>query len=444
MDYKKFIESKARFINDGGFVPSSVPDWLYDFQKCLVEWALRRGRAAIFADCGLGKTPMQLSWADAIVKRENKPVLIVAPLAVVPQTIEEAAKFGINACRPNDSVAIHVVNYDRLHQVDPLKYCGVVCDESSILKSYSGATRNAIVSFMSRMQYRLLCSATPSPNDYIELGNSCEALGVMRRVEMLASYFVHDSGDTGKWRLRGHGKDPFWQFTATWARAIRKPSDLGFDDTKFILPELHQYEHVLTSKVPAGRLFVDAAVTLDDQRAERRRSLTERCETVAKIANSSSEPFIAWCSLNDESDRLEREIMDCVNVSGAMSDEEKEEAFQAFRDKQIRAIVTKTSMAAFGLNWQHCNRMSFFPSHSHEAYYQALRRCYRFGQTRPVHIHVVTTEAESGVLKNLMRKERLADEMFSSIIRNMSAYYSGSSSSYKAERVVKVPKWLSV
>lgn len=444
MDYAEFILKKQKKRDGLGFSVAKLPEWLYDFQRYLVEWSLQLGRSAIFADCGLGKTPMQLAWADAVVRHENKRVLIVAPLAVVPQTISEASRFGIDAGRPLSLSRIHVVNYDRLHQLDPGQYVGMVCDESSILKSYSGSTRNAIIDFMRGMRYRLLCSATPSPNDYTELGNSCEALGVMRRVEMLASYFVHDGGDTGKWRLRGHGRDPFWQFVASWARAVRNPADIGFNGSKFVLPGLRVHEVVLPSPVPAGRLFVDAAVTLDEQRKERRETLRDRCEAVSEIANSKREPFIGWCSLNPEGELLQTLIDDCIDISGAMSDEEKEESFQAFRDGQVRCIVTKPSMAAFGLNWQHCNRMSFFPSHSHEQYYQALRRCWRFGQKRDVDVHIVTTEAEHGVLSNLQRKERQAEAMFDAIIGNMKAYYSGGISNYNPTKAMEAPRWLNV
>lgn len=441
-DYQSFIRSKSQWHNDHGIKVGSLPSFLYDFQAHLVEWALRKGRAAIFADCGLGKTALMLAWANEIVKQENKPILIVAPLAVVPQTVEEGKKFGIPVSRDGKE-KIQIVNYDRLHQVDPNQYIGVICDESSILKSYSGSTRNAIIDFMRPAKYRLLCSATPSPNDYTELGNSCEALGIMRRVEMLASYFVHDSGNTSKWRLRGHGKDPFWQFVASWARAIRKPSDIGFDDTKFVLPELIHHEHVLPSPVPSGSLFVTIASTLEEQRAERKRTLVDRCEKVAEIANQNNDPFIAWCSLNDESQTISKLVNGCVDVSGSMSEEDKEESFSAFRRGEIRAIVTKPTMAAFGLNWQHCNQMTFFPSHSHEQYYQALRRCWRFGQSKPVNVHIVTTEAEHAVLSNLLQKEHAANDMFKEIIKNMKAYYKEKSQSYIPSKKMEIPQWLS-
>ena len=445
MNYREFIESKLQKQADSGFVPDNLPDWLYDFQKNIVEWSLRIGRSAIFADCGLGKTAMQLAWANEIVKKTNKPVLILTPLAVSRQTVAEASKFGVESARSSDGKhagGIVVTNYERLHHFDPSEFAGCVCDESSILKSYSGSIRNAIIEFMRPINYRLLCSATPSPNDYTELGNSVEALGIMRRVEMLATYFVHDGGNTASWRLKGHADNPFWRFVANWARAIRKPSDIGFDDDKFTLPPLNMQDHVLSSKARRGMLFPTEATTLESQREERKMTMGIRCETVADIANSGKGAFVAWCSLNSESILLSRLIDDCCEITGSQTDEEKEEKIIAFQSGQIKRIVTKPTMAAFGLNWQHCNKMSFFPSHSHEQFYQAVRRCWRFGQRNPVTVNIVTTEAESAVLGNLRRKETQAQEMFKMIVDNMKSFYSKDSSSYITGKAMEVPSWL--
>jgi hypothetical protein len=297
---------------------------------------------------------------------------------------------------------------------------------------------------MRPMRFRLLCSATPSPNDFMELGNSVEALGIMRRVEMLATYFVHDGGDTGRWRLRGHADNPFWAFVANWARAIRNPSDVGCDGSRFVLPKLDIESHVLESEAQDGFLFSMPAVTLEQQRAERRATISERCETVAKIANETDQPFIAWCSLNDESKMLTNMIDGASEVSGSMTDEQKEEVFTAFRKGDVRSIVTKPSMAAFGMNWQHCNQMSFFPSHSHEQFYQAVRRCWRFGQQRDVTAHIVTTQAESSIVDNLRRKERQSIELFERIVLNMSQHYHEADTTYLPSQKAKVPSWLSV
>lgn len=443
--YYEFIKRKtAAAVAVGGFEyePSG---WLYDFQRHLVEWAVRSGRAAIFADCGLGKTPMQLDWSNAIVQRENKPVLILTPLSVTQQTVAEADKFGVEASRSRDgklSSDVVVTNYEKLHLFNPHDFSGVVCDESSILKNYSGKIRNAVIEFLKPIRYRLLCSATPSPNDYTELGNSCEALGQMRRVEMLASYFVHDGGNTSSWRLKGHAKNPFWQFVASWARAVRKPSDLGFDDELFVLPDLNMSNHVLASAPLRGSLFAVEAITLQEQRQERRETIDARCEKVAEIANSDDSPFVAWCSLNDESKKLASLIDDCVEITGSQSDDEKEERMVAFQSGEVKRIVTKPSMAAFGLNWQHCHRMSFFPSHSHEQFYQAVRRCLRFGQTKPVSVHIVTTEAESAVLDNLMRKERDASAMFEHVVAAMKTHYDKIKSNYSPTNQMETPSWL--
>lgn len=444
MDYEAFIKNKAQFRHEAGFEPDSLPDFLYDFQKYLVEWACRKGRSAIFADCGMGKTAMQLAFAQQVVERENKPVLIMAPLAVVPQTIEEGERFGIEVSRDGGSASIHITNYQRLDKLDPMSYCGVVCDESSILKSYSGSTRTAIIDFMRPVKYRLLCSATPSPNDFMELGNSVEALGIMRRVEMLATYFVHDGGETSKWRLRGHAGDPFWAFVASWARALRTPADVGFDSSRFVLPNLKIQSHILESTPMDGFLFAMKAITLEQQRAERRATMDERCEKVSSISNRTDDPFIAWCSLNDESKMLTSQIDGAIEVSGSMSDEEKEEAFTAFRKGKVRALVTKPSMAAFGMNWQHCNQMSFFPSHSHEQFYQAVRRCWRFGQKRDVTAHVVTTEAEEQIVSNLRRKEKQSVELFEKIVANMANHYKSETDIYNATKKVEAPQWLTV
>ena len=445
MDYAAFISSKSKTDQGFGFDAGDLHGWLYDFQSDLVRWSLKLGRAAIFADCGLGKTAMQLSWADSVAKKENRPVLIVTPLAVSRQTVKEADKFGVEATRSSDGLHaadVVVTNYERLHHFDPSDFAGCVCDESSILKSYSGSTRNAIIDFMRPIKYRLLCSATPSPNDYTELGNSVEALGIMRRVEMLATYFVHDASNTSSWRLKGHGNSPFWRFVSGWARAIRTPADIGYDDKKFKLPDLRIEDHVLESEALPGMLFPMEAVGLNEQRAERRRTIQSRCGKVADIANSTDDAFVAWCSLNSESKMLSEQMRDCEEITGAQTDEEKEERIEAFQSGQIKRIVTKPSMAAFGLNWQHCHRMSFFPSHSHEQFYQAVRRCWRFGQASAVEVHIVTTESEASVLGNLRRKERQADEMFRMVVENMKRADSGNSSNYITREKMKGPSWL--
>ena len=445
LSYAKLIAEKLARFDPVGFDSDAGEYGLFDFQKHLVEWSLRLGRSAIFADCGLGKTPMQLAWADLVANKICGKVLVLTPLAVADQTIREANKFGIKNCgrsRGEERYRITVTNYERLHHFKPEEFCAVVCDESSILKNYAGKTREAITEFMTTIPLRLLCTATPSPNDYTELGTSCEALGVMRRVEMLSVYFSHDSGDTQKWMLKGHAEKPFWEFMSTWSRAVRKPSDLGFDDGRFVLPELITNQVTVESKTIENRLFVVEAKTLEEQRAERRATLDRRCAAVAEIANANNEPFLAWCSLNDESALLTKQINGAVEVSGSDSDDEKERKMLAFTDGTIRCLVTKPSIAGFGMNWQHCNQMSFFPSHSHEQFYQAVRRCWRFGQDRPVTVHIVTSEAESSVLENMRRKEADSNRMFDEIIAHMSEFYSKRNIDYKPSVKMEKPKWL--
>jgi hypothetical protein len=444
-DYQAFIQRKSQCGGMTGFEPVWMPDFLFDFQRNLVDWSIRKGRAALFCDCGLGKSPMQLTWAENVCRKENGKSLIIAPLAVSAQTEREGEKFGIDCKqsrigKPMDRIT--VTNYEQLHRFNPADFVAVVCDESSILKNYSGKLRTEIIAFMQRVKYRLLCSATPSPNDYTELGNSVEALGISRRVEMLANYFIHDAGDTGKWRIKGHGANPFWRFVVSWARAVKSPSDLGFDNGKFTLPPLTYEMHVLKSTPLSGYLFPIAAVTLDDQRQERRETIEERCGLVAEIANRNNEPFAAWCSLNSESEMMAKMINGAVEITGRHPDEERAEAMLAFSRGEIRAIVSKPSLCGHGMNWQHCRNTSFFPSHSHEQFYQAIRRFWRFGQTEPVTAHIVTTEAESAVLQNLMEKEKRAEEMFSAIVANMKEFYSSAKSLYEPQKAMEIPQWL--
>ena len=430
MSYSDFIAGKLQFSGMSGFDKPWIPDYLFDFQRALVEWACRKGRAAIFADCGMGKTPIQLVWAENVIRRTNRPVLILAPLAASAQTVREADKFGIACERSRDGehrggARVVITNYERLHLFNPHDFAGAVCDESSILKNFDGVTKSAVTEFMRRMEYRLLCTATAAPNDYIELGTSSEALGELGYTDMLTRFFKNDESSiepmsySAKWRFKPHAERPFWRWLCSWARALRKPSDLGFADGAFILPALHtDIVTVEASRPLNGRLFVVPAANLQEQREERRVTITQRCEAVAERANTGR-PFIAWCHLNDEGDLLERLIPDAEQVSGSDEDERKEELFEAFTAGQLRALVTKPRIGAFGMNWQHCAHMSFFPSHSYEQYYQAVRRCWRFGQTRDVTVNVITTVGEADVLGNLQRKADAATKMFTAMVEEM-------------------------
>jgi superfamily II DNA or RNA helicase len=447
MNYEKFIENKSQLGGQHGFEPLFIPDQAFDFQRHLIEWSIRLGRSAIFADCGLGKTLMQLAWAQNVIMHTNKPVLVLTPLAVGRQAVKEADKFGMQAMQCRDGnhdgkAQIVVTNYERLHYFQPADFAGVVCDESSILKNHSGATRNDVINFVKSIQYRLLATATPAPNDVTELGNSVEALGIMRRVDMLARFFVHNSSDTGHWRLKGHATDAFWRFAASWARAVRHPRELGFDQEGYDLPPLNIIEHVIKSKPLEGYLLPLEARTLDEQRWERKATINERCEMVANIANSGDSQFVAWCSLNDESSALASMINGAIQLSGSDDDDEKEEKIVGFSEGHIKALVTKPKICSHGINWQCCSRMSFFPSHSHEQFYQAVRRFWRFGQSSDVNVHIVTSESESSVVANLKRKECEADAMFRLIVQNMLRYQSYSHETYKPIQPLHLPLWI--
>lgn len=424
-DYAEFLARKAHLESSSGFEPVYMPDALFPFQAALVEWAIRKGRSAMFADCGLGKTFMQLVWAENVARHTGGRVLVLCPLAVAFQTVNEAGKFGIEATYRREGIVsgdrIVVTNYQRLHNFTPSDFVAVVCDEAGILKNFAGAIRKSITDFMAGHEYRMLCTATAAPNDYIELGTSAEALGVMDRKHMLAQFFTHDGGDTSKWRIKGHAREHlFWQWVASWARACRKPSDIGFDDGDFVLPELIQHRHVVAADTPMdGFLFDLPAIGLSEQRVDLRRTLKERCGMASELVNAHDSPAVCWTNLNSEADLIAKSVSGAVNVQGADSDDYKEDAFRDFANGGIRVIVSKPSIAGFGLNWQHCAHMTFFPSHSYEQFYQCVRRCWRFGQTKPVMADIVTTESQENVLRNMERKAAAADHMFDRLVARM-------------------------
>jgi len=453
-EYTAFLQQKTQEGADSGFDPVWMPDQLFDFQRDLVTWALRKGRAAIFADCGLGKTPMQLTWAENMVRVTGKPVLILTPLAVSSQTVREGEKFGIECVRSNDGTipaAITITNYERLDRFDPADFGAVVCDESSILKNYSGARRSEITDFMRKMPYRLLATATAAPNDYIELGTSAEALGYLGHMDMLNRFFKNDQnnsasrrmyGEAPKWRFKGHAEQPFWRWVTSWARAIRKPSDLGYDDDGFILPPLTVNEYLVEPlSPPEGMLFAVHAARLDEQRAERKRTIQERAEQVAELVSSTGQPALVWCHLNDEGTLLAKLIPGAVEVAGKHSDDQKEERLTAFAEGDVRVLVTKPKIGAWGLNFQHCNHVTFFPSHSYEQYYQAVRRCWRFGQERPVTVDIVLTDGERKVMQNLQRKSEGASVMFEQLVAEMN-HSIGIERTNPYTKSEEIPPWL--
>jgi len=452
-EIETFLASKRQLTGMYGFEPTYMPEVAFPFQQKLIEWACRKGRAAIFADCGLGKTLMQLAWAENVARHSGGRVLILTPIAVSHQTANEADKFGIDAARSDKGELpsqIVVTNYERLHLFDPADFAGVVCDESSILKNFDGATKAAVTEFMRTRKYRLLCTATAAPNDFIELGTSSEALGEMGFMDMLGRFFKKADQTfsrkqetmAGTYRLKPHATHDFWRWVCSWARAIRKPSDMGCEDGRFQLPPLITREHIVTARNPNPEyLFEMPAVGLAEQRAERSRTVRERCEMAAELASGSEEQSVAWCHLNSEGDLLQKLIPGAIQVSGADSDEAKEEAFRAFESGQARVIVTKPTIAGFGLNWQNCAHQTFFPSHSFEQWYQAIRRSWRFGQTRPVTIDVIASEGERRVLANLERKSEAADKMFSELVRYMADELRIEKEDNHTKQT-KIPTWL--
>lgn len=425
-NYETFLATKNPSFEGVSIEPvGGLSQKLFPFQRDIVEWALRRGRAAIFADCGLGKTPMQLEWSRHIPGN----VLILAPLAVAHQTVEEGHKFGIEVsyCREQAEVkpGITIANYEMLEAFDPAAFSGIVLDESSILKAYDGRTRTRIIESFSRTPYRLACTATPAPNDHMELGNHAEFLGVMTRAEMLSMYFVHDGGETQKWRIKGHAEKRFWEWVCAWAVSLRKPSDLGYENDGFVLPPLTIKREIVrlpeSAAARRGLLFNVEAKTLQERRDARRAGLEPRVARCAEIvASKPDEPWLIWCGLNDEGEALTAAIPEAIEITGADSVGLKSERMLGFARGDVRVLVTKAKIAGFGMNWQHCPNVIFCGmSDSFESYYQAVRRVWRFGQKRPVTCWIVTGDAESSVIENVIRKEKDAEIMADEMVRNM-------------------------
>lgn len=454
-EYEQFIKSKLRADIASGFDCDVPVGPLFDFQAACVKWALKRGRAALFLDTGLGKTLCQTTWANMVCEHTGGDVIIAAPLAVAQQTVEEAAKFGItvNYCRSDDEVkpGITITNYEMLDHFDLTGFAGVVLDESSILKSHTSKTREQLVQSFRDTPYKLSCTATPSPNDYIELGNQADFLGVMNAQEMLATFFTHDGGDTSKWRLKGHGKVKFWEWMATWSICIRNPADLGFDGSRYLLPPLNMVEHVvLGGQLTEGQLFHVVAQSLSERREAKRNSMDERIALAASIANEATGPVIVWCHMNEESERLTKAIPDAVEVTGSMSIEQKTANVMAFTHGEKRVLVSKASICGFGMNWQLCDTMIFAGmDDSFEKYYQAVRRCYRFGQKKPVYVHIITAETEGAVKANIERKQTQANTMAGQMVAYMQkmtrAQIEGARSnteSYNPSIAMTVPAWI--
>jgi len=455
VDYNDFVSAKLGSVDTTGIAAPLRDYGLFPHQRDLAEWALRRGRAAIFADTGLGKSRMQLAWADMVHRETGGDVLILAPLAVAEQTAEEGQSIGVAVTHAREGAdvqpGITITNYDRLHKFDVAHFVGVVLDESSIIKHHAAKTLQTLLDAFVATPYKLCATATPAPNDWTELGNHAQFLGVRSRAEMLAEFFVHDGGDTQTWRLKGHARQVFWRWVASWGAMVRSPADLGHDASAYALPPLNVHQHsVETEHNPAHGLFAMEARTLMERRDARRNSLVERVRACAAMVNADRQPWVVWCDLNAEGDALTAAIDGAVQIAGADDAETKEQRLHDFAHGKIRVLVSKPSICGFGLNWQHCARMAFVGvTDSFEAYYQAVRRCWRFGQSRPVDVHVFASQQEGAVVANLKRKEQdakaMADAMASETIGAVKENILGRAKEfnlYEPQRRISLPAFL--
>ena len=458
MEYKEFLESKRIQINNSGFEVNKqeLNPNLFEFQKDIVKWSLKKGKAAIFANTGLGKTAMQLEFAYQVWKKENKPILILAPLAVSEQTIREAEKlfnYTVKFIEDDTQVinGINITNYEKLHKFDTDKFIGIVLDESSILKSFTGKIRTEIINKFEKTPYKLACTATPSPNDFMELGNHSEFLNVMKRNEMLSMFFIHDSGETSKWRLKGHADIKFWEWVASWAVVIRNPLELGYQDDRYNLPKLNVKEIFVNSDYrKGGLLFNGVAKTLTERRKARKESLINRVSKAAEIVNDSEKTHLVWCELNEESKQLKNKIVNSVEVKGSDKAEHKKNSLLNFGEDKIKCLVSKPKLCGFGMNWQNCNNIVFTGlSDSFEQYYQAVRRCWRFGQTKEVNVYIITSDQEGSTLENIKRKERdfntMMDKMSELTLKTVKENLFHSDiikNNYNPQIEMELPKWL--
>lgn len=459
MSYAEFINEKLTRVPATGITRSvDLPESLFDFQAAITRWAIRRGRAALFADTGLGKSRMQLSWADTVHRELGHDVLILAPLAVAAQTVSEGVQIGVPVTHCKDGAdvrpGLNITNYDRLHRFDTARFGAVVLDESSIIKHHTSKTLALLLDAFSHTPFKLCATATPAPNDWTELGTHAEFLGICTQTEMLSEYFVHDGGDTQSWRLKGHARVEFWRWVASWAALVRNPADIGFDGSRYDLPPLTVSQHTTKSTghdpMETGMLFALEANTLSERRSARRGSLTGRVEACAAMVNADREPWIVWCDLNAEGDALKAAIPGAVEICGSDDPDVKEQRLIDFAAGRIRVLITKPSIAGFGLNWQHCARMAFVGvTDSWEAYYQAVRRCWRFGQNREVAVHIFASDLEGAVINNLQRKERdakamadsLSAETHDAVMQEVTGVIR-KTNPYSPARTVKTPAWL--
>lgn len=425
MKYDDFLETKKiKSVTYGHEVCIESFDKAFDFQAAIIQWALKKGRAGVFMDTGLGKTIVELYWSKEVIKHTVMPVIIFAPLCVAKQIVEMGKKFGIkvNYCRSQNGIKneeVNVSNYEMFDKFDMTLFGGIALDESSILKGQDGKTRKKLIEECKYIPYKLSSSATPSPNDYMEFGNQVEFLGIMKMQEMLATFFTHDSSDTSKWVLKGHGRVKFWEWMATWAVCIKSPSDIGFDDSRYLLPELKIHTHLVEGTATKG-FFSDVASTLNERIKARKSSVDKRVVACADLVNGIDEQWIIWCNLNEESEKLSKAVHNSKDIKGSDSIDYKEQVIEQFNTGKLPVLISKSSITGFGMNWQHCNHTAFVGlSDSWESYYQAIRRFYRFGQTKIVNVHLFLSESEIAVLKNLKEKEYRHEEYSKQMISHM-------------------------
>lgn len=426
MNYLEFLESKRHSQSDYGIEPVFYPERLFDYQRHVANYAIKKGRCAVFLDTGLGKTIIELTIAVNYLQSKNKPVLIITPLAVAFQFIKEAEKFGINDIEYSKNgkfkSKIVICNYERLDHFNPSDFECVILDESSILKNFDGAIKSNITSFLKKVRYRFLFTATPSPNDFIELGTSSEALGYLGYTDMLTKFFKNNGNSIdirhagSEWYLKAHAERDFWRWVASWSISVKKPSDIGFSDELHVLPELIEVETVVNNKNPLAingqtSMFNFPAVNFFEIKSEVRSTITERCEMAAQKA-ANNETSVYWVNLNDEAKLIGQMDKNAVEISGNMSIDKKEDILLNFASGEIKKLITKTSITAFGLNWQHCNHTVYFPTYSYEQYYQAIRRFWRFGQTKPVYVDLILSDGQTRIMQSLNVKKDKAIRMF--------------------------------
>lgn len=454
-EYSEFLKRKRAVAVDRGFTPKNINAKLFDWQAAIVDLACRRGSFGGFEDCGLGKSAQQLECSAQYIRHSGDRVLMLCPLAVSHQMQREAAKFDISVdvktCRDQSEVesGLTITNYERLHLFDPAEFGGVVLDEGSILKSIDGKIRNALLGDFKHCRFKQSWTATPAPNDYMEIGNQAEFLGAMKRSEMLSTFFVHDGGETSKWRLKGHAKHRFWEWMASWCAVVQTPRDIGFTDEGFVLPPLNVNRHEIAGGGLSGFLFDMPAATMADRRHAAKSTIADRCEFVHGLVNVPADRWVIWCNRNAEGEMLEKIIPDAVEVAGRHSTDEKEARLAAFSAGDIRVLVTKPKIGGFGLNWQHCHRTAIFPTDSWEQWYQMIRRFWRFGQEHPVGVEVVYSTGEAAIVDNLRRKEAESTELFAAMASHMSRLttsavqgVTANVEDYHATQEIRIPEWL--